>query len=60
MSLLNTLQYKQCLCILTLPKRNEKFIDQICIIYRKRKLKRVASCWKGNFCQCKNQKYIQI
>ena len=37
MSVLNTLQYKQCLCILTLPKCNASFIDQICTIYRPKK-----------------------
>ena len=31
---LDAFQYKQCLCILTLPKYNEKFIDQISITYR--------------------------
>ena len=34
MPVLNTLQYKQFLPILTLPKRNAQFIDQICTIYR--------------------------
>ena len=33
-SVLNTLQYKQCLRILTLSKCNAYFIDQIWIIYR--------------------------
>ena len=33
MSVLNALQYKQCLCILTLPRHDAKFIDQICLIY---------------------------
>ena len=56
MSVLNTLQYKQCLCILTLPKCNELFIDQICIIYRpKEKIKRGANSCKGNFSHCQNQ-----
>ena len=27
---------------------------------RRRKIKRVASGCKGSFCQCKNQKYLQI
>ena len=34
MSVLNTLQYKQCLCILTLPKCNT---DKIFTIYRPEK-----------------------
>ena len=34
MSVLNTFQYKQCLCILTPSKSNEKFVDLIWIIYR--------------------------
>ena len=34
MSGLNTFQYKQCLCTLTLSKCNEQFIDLVCIIYR--------------------------
>ena len=40
MSVLNILQYlpyKQCLCILTLPKCNAQFIDQIFTIYRPEK-----------------------
>ena len=32
MSVLNTFQHKQCLCILTFPKRNAYFIGQFCII----------------------------
>ena len=34
---LKKLQYKQCLRVLTLPKRNVKFIDQICTIHRPEK-----------------------
>ena len=34
MSVLNTFQYKHCLCILTFSKCDEEIIDQICIIYR--------------------------
>ena len=37
MSVLNTLQYKQCLSILTLPKCNASFIDQIFTISRTQK-----------------------
>ena len=32
MLVLNILQYKPCLCILTLPNCNSQFIDQICTI----------------------------
>ena len=42
-------------------KSNESFIDQICIIYiPEEKNSRVASGYKWGFCQCKNQKYLQI
>ena len=34
MSVLNTFQYKQCLCFLTLSVCNEWFVDQTWIIYR--------------------------
>ena len=34
MSVLNNFKEKQCLRILTFSKCNEKFIDQICLIYR--------------------------
>ena len=34
MSVLNTFQYRQCSRILTLPKYNESFIEQVWIIYR--------------------------
>ena len=27
---------------------------------RRKKIKRVAGGCKGNFCQCKNQKYLQL
>ena len=37
MSLLYTVQYKQCLCILTFPKCNALFVDQICTNYRPEK-----------------------
>ena len=37
MSVQKTFQYKQCLCVLTFPKRNAKLIDQICIIYKPEK-----------------------
>ena len=31
-SVLNTFQYKRCLCMLTLSKCNEKFLELICLI----------------------------
>ena len=37
LSVLNTLQYKQIFCILTLTKRNGQFIDKICTIHRPEK-----------------------
>ena len=46
---------------MTLPQRNKKSIDQICIIYRtEEKIKRVASGCKGSSCQYKNLKYLQV
>ena len=60
MPVLNTFQDKQCLCMLTRPKCNESLIDQILISYRPEgKQLRVANGWKGSFCECENQKYIQ-
>ena len=38
MLVLNTLQCKQCLHILTLQKRNAEFMDQICTIHRPEKV----------------------
>ena len=58
-----TFQCEQCLCILPLSKFNEWFMDQICIIWRPGKNFRVKSVANGlerSFCQCKNQKYLQI
>ena len=43
MSSLNTLQYKQCLCILILPNCNAEFFDQICTIYRPKKWEMVQA-----------------
>ena len=43
MSVLNTLQYNQCLCILTLPKCNAYFIGQVCTIYRPEKSEMVQT-----------------
>ena len=56
MPVLNTFQYKQCLCILALTKYNEQFIDQICIMHRpeEKKNRSEANDCKENFCQCKN------
>ena len=43
MSVLNTFQYKQCLCILTLPKCNTYFTDQIFTFYRPEKSEMVQT-----------------
>ena len=59
MSALNTFQDIQCLWILTLPKCNDR-PDLHNLQTGRKKIKRVASCCKGSFCQYKNQKYLQI
>ena len=43
MSVLNTFQYKQCLCILTFPQCNTQFTDQIFTIYRPEKSEMVQT-----------------
>ena len=43
MSELNTLQYKQCLCILGILKYDGQFMDQICKIYRPEKSDKVKT-----------------
>ena len=56
MSVLNTLQYKQCLRILTLPKYNAFRTDGTDLCNLETRRKKI----EGSFCQCKNQKYLQI
>ena len=43
MSVLNTFQYKHCLCILTLPKFNTLLTEQIFTIYRPEKSEMVET-----------------
>ena len=43
MAVLNTFQYKQYLCILTLPKCNTEITDQIFTIYRLEKSETVQT-----------------
>ena len=66
MPLLNTLQYKQCLCILTLPKCKHNLLTRFMqnpdlhnLQTSSKNIKRVASGCKGSFCQCKNEKHLQ-
>ena len=60
MSVLNTLQYKQCLRILTLPKYNAFRTDGTDLCNLETRRKKIANGCKGSFCQCKNKKYLQI
>ena len=51
----NTFQYKQCLCILTIPKCKDLHDLQT----RKKKLRVAIGC-ELSFCKYKNEKYCQI
>ena len=49
MSVLSELQYKQCLCNLTLQKCNPQFLDKIYTIYKPGKILKSCKQYEPNF-----------